>query len=229
MALISLVLSTSAASAQTYLIPTIHSLHKSNRNYSYDSLRTVIKRLNPEVIAVEIRAIDLTSDSLYLASNYPLEMRAMKNWFPKAAIAGIDWLGPELEGRPIPPNYWREQSEIKKLEVAKSQDPLYAQNALKCTGIQQKRVAGLRSATLRQIVTGQDTPLTKAFYKCQDEVFAGSAHMKVLDFYRERDRKILENINKVIAENKGKRIVILLGADHFAMLRDKFPNTVKYN
>src|SRR5687768_9829702 len=115
-AVATLVLATAFAQTRVYVIPVLHGMHKTNPLYSYDSVQAIVKRLNPDVIAVEIRAEDIDSDTAYLKQNYPLEMWMMPYWFPGATIAGFDWLGDELAGKPIPARYWKDHSRIKALQ-----------------------------------------------------------------------------------------------------------------
>ncbi|HYK54919.1 MAG TPA: hypothetical protein VEV15_00445, partial [Flavisolibacter sp.] len=69
------------AQTKVCLIPTLHGLHKTNKLYNYDSLKATVARLHPDVIAVEIRAEDVASDTAYLKKNYPYEMWMMRYWF----------------------------------------------------------------------------------------------------------------------------------------------------
>ena len=93
-------LATAFAQTRVYVIPVLHGMHKTNQQYTYDSIRAMVERLNPDVIAVEIRAEDIDSDTAYLKQNYPLEMWMMRYWFPSATIAGFDWLGKDLAANP---------------------------------------------------------------------------------------------------------------------------------
>lgn len=114
------------------IIPTMHKLHVVNVIYNYDSLREIIAELEPTLIAVEMRNEDLKSDSNYLKRNYPYEMWMMKYWFPNAKIVGFDWLGSDLEGRQIPENYWKEQSDIKKWERLLAEDTSFTSKIEEC-------------------------------------------------------------------------------------------------
>jgi hypothetical protein len=209
---------------KVFFIPSIHGLHKINPNYSYDSLRHVIERLNPDVIAVELRPEDVDADSSYLKKNYPLEMRMMRYWFPKAKIAGFDWLGSDIEGRPIPDNYWRDHSPIKKYEKALEDDKPVSAKSGHCDALQQKRLALLKSLTLKQLLESEDAKLTRDFYDCFGAALKGSIHQRVPDFYDARNVRLLANIRQIISDNSGKRVIIITGDDHYVLLKDKFPH-----
>lgn len=83
------------------IISTIQGAHKTNPNYSYDSLFLFIERYNPDIIGVEIRSEDLDSSTTYLRKNYPFEIYECFRKYPEKTIVGFDWLGNDLEGRAI--------------------------------------------------------------------------------------------------------------------------------
>ena len=204
-----------------HFIPTIHSLHNLNARYNYDSLKKIVAALKPDIIAVEIRPEDINQDSSYLKRNYPYEMRMMQYWFPKAAILGFDWLGEDIEGKMIPANYWKEISPIKKFERALDADSVYSAKCQACDSFSTRRMEILKNYSLKEILVSEDAALTKAFYSCLETNLAGSTHKRVLRFYDLRNARILENINRIISENKGKTIVILTGDDHYVLLKFK--------
>ncbi|WP_207433556.1 hypothetical protein [Sabulibacter ruber] len=213
--------SCSAVKTKAYFIPTLHSLHKTNQNYSYDSLRALVARLNPDIIAVEIRPEDMGEDSSYLKQNYPFEMRMMRYWFPNAALKGFDWLGSDIEGKLIPANYWKEISAIKQWEKAKNADSVYSKRSAACSPLSNERTQLLQRLSLQELLSSKDAELTRQFYQCLSEALKGSIHERVLNFYDQRNEKILVNLKQILRENKGKRIVILTGDDHYILLQDK--------
>ena len=212
------------AQSNVYLIPTLHGLHNVNKHYSYDSLRQIISILNPEIIAVEMRPEDIDEDSIYLAGNYPLEMRMMKYWFPETKVVGFDWLGADIEGRLIPSNYWKEISSIKKFERELQHDSIYQNIISNCDTFTRERLSLLQTLSLHDLLSSKDSLLTVGYYQCLEEMLKDSVHERVLTFYTLRNEKMLQNINKIIREHKKKRIVILTGDDHYIYLKNKFKN-----
>ncbi|MFZ1369253.1 MAG: DUF5694 domain-containing protein [Ferruginibacter sp.] len=215
-------------SGRVYFIPTIHGLHKANNKYNYDSLKQIVSSLDPDIIAVEIRAEDIAQDSVYLSKNYPYEMRMMRSWFPEAIVLGFDWLGNDIEGKLIPANYWSEVSSIKKYEKELNADSLFTKQTSECDTFTKQRLEILKTYSLKDILKSNDSVLTKQFYNCLDKKLKGSIHERVLQFYDLRNSKLLENIKRIIAENKHKRIVILTGDDHFVFLKDQFQSEPLY-
>lgn len=207
-----------------YFIPTLHGIHKVNENYTYDSLKQIISRINPDLIAVEIRQEDIARDSAYLGKNYPYEMRMMKYWFPGTPIVGFDWLGHDIEGKSIPDNYWKEISAVKKMERDLNADSVFAEKCTTCDTFKIQRIELLKNLSLQEILKSRDSLLTKQFYECLAEQLKGSKYEQLLTFYDTRNDKILANIKNIIMMNKYKRIVIVTGDDHYIYLKDKFPH-----
>lgn len=214
--------------ADVYLIPVLHGLHKTNPHYNYESLRAVIDSLNPEIIAVELRPEDITQDTMYLKRNYPKEMWMMQYWFPEKEIAGIDWLGPDIEGTPIPEKYWSETAEIKNLERKLAADSLYNHKIQQCYTFQEKRMRLLKNLSLIDLLKSHEAALTLQQYACYEETLHGSPYEGITAFYLKRNQKLLENIETLRHANPTKTIVVLTGADHYAWLLDKLAHKPLY-
>lgn len=201
------------------LLPALHRLHLTNKNYSYDSLQRVIRRFHPDIIAIEMRPEDLKMDTFYLQKNYPYEMIMMRYWFPKTDIIGIDWVGNDIEGQRIPPNYWKEISMIKQYERTLQQDTVYARKCKACDSLNTERMLLLQSLSLKQLLRSNDSMLTTRYYECMADQLRGSIHERMLDFYDERNGEILKNVKTILRQHKKKRIVILTGDDHYIFLK----------
>lgn len=210
------------ASGQTKLslVPTIHGLHKENHLYSYDSIRAVVTRLRPDVIVVELRSIDISADTNYLKKNYPYEMWMMRYWFPGKIIEGFDWLGSDLEGKPIPERYWQEHSGIKKLERQLAEDSLWSKRFDSCRHYTEERLAILKNKSLEGILKSADAELIRNYYGCMEQQLKGSVYEQLSRFYSERNRQMQTAISALIRKHQGKRMVILTGDDHYPYLLD---------
>ncbi|OFX90128.1 MAG: hypothetical protein A2W99_17560 [Bacteroidetes bacterium GWF2_33_16] len=212
---------TGFAQTKVYLIPTLHSLHKINNNYSYDSLKSIINRINPDIIAVEIRESDISADTSYLKKNYPYEMWMMPRWFSSTKIEGFDWLGDDIEGNPIPQNYWKEISAIKKCEKALSIDSIYTASISKCDSFANARLEILKTFSLKEILESDDATLCNKYYDCYSELLSGTDYELIPQLNKKRNEKILFNINELVKKYNGKIIVIITGDDHYVYLKDK--------
>lgn len=208
--------------SNVYFIPTLHGYHKLNTLYNYDTLKAVITRLNPDVIAVEIRQSDIDMDSNYLKKNYPYEMRMMRYWFPSTEVVGFDWLGEDIEGKQIPVNYWKEVSAIKKMEKAFDQDSLMIAKTKDCFARSIERDSLLQKLSLQELIRSDDATIVNHQYKCLEEKLKNSPYEEMTKFYTRRNEKILGNIHALTKKYNGKRIVIITGDDHFVALKDRF-------
>lgn len=212
---------------EVYFIPTIHKFHQTNPNYSYDSLKTIVAELNPDIIAVEIRPEDLGQDLTYLSKSYPDEMIMMSSWFPDIKIVGFDWHGEDFEGKLIPDNY-ENIHPLKLLEQQLNQDSLYKDRVALCDAHTEERMNIINTSTLRQLLESADGEIVKEYYHCLEVQFKGTPYEYLYKFSMERDEYILANINNIIKENPDKRIVILTGDDHYQMLKDTLEHTSIY-
>lgn len=210
----------SAKTGKVYVFPTLHRLHQQNTNYTYDSLKAAITRIRPDIIAIEIRPEDISADSNYLRNNYPYEMWMMRYWFPSVQIAGIDWLGEDIAGKVIPPDYWKNRSFIKKLERELDDDSLYQASLKICDTSFVRRMDLLKGATMQGLMKSKYDFFTKQFYSCHAEKLKGSRYEYVPYFYEKRNYKLSQNCITLIRSNADKTIIILTGADHWGYIRD---------
>jgi hypothetical protein len=204
---------------EIFIVPALHHIHKINTNYNYDSLKTIVKRLKPDVLLVGIRPEDIAMDTAYLKRNYPIEMWAMKLWFPNHIIEGIDWLGKDIAGKPIPNNYWKDFSLLKKWEKALEMDTAMQKNLLNCESFAAERIPTLKEGTFLEIVNGDDEKNSLSYYQCLERIFFGTIHSRLSDFYKQRNISLAENIVKSINENGKGRYVIVIGADHIPFIK----------
>ncbi len=215
------------------VVATMHGAHADNPRYSYDDLYALVDRFEPDLVAVEIRAEDMARGDAYLSRNYPLEMRQLAARHAGHA-AGIDWLGEELEGRPVPPDYWREQSEIKRLERQLAQETELKSPAMDAAGARQ--LAILESATAATLNDGGYDRASADYYAAFARMVDGTAYQRLSDFYAERDRRIADNAGRLVAEMLSRdrqpgRAVFVVGADHrgplAAALKRRFGNAIE--
>jgi len=214
-----LIQATAFSQTTIYLIPALHGLHKTNVRYNYDSVRSTIQRINPDVIAVEIRNEDITADTAYLKQNYPFEMWMMRHWFPTTTIEGFDWLGTELEGKPIPNRYWQDHSRIKALQTLLNLDTAYSRKLAGCKLYTDQRLAIMNNSTLKGLLLSNDAILIKEYYDCLTQQLRGSEYEELTTFYDTRNQQMMQRLQAILTLHPGKRIVVLTGDDHVPYLR----------
>jgi hypothetical protein len=213
-----LMLTQTNAQSKVYLLPTLHGLHKTNTNYTYDSLKQTIARINPDVVAVEMRSEDIGADTNYLKKNYPYEMWMMRYWFNNKNIAGFDWIGADIEGKPIPERYWQDVSRPKYLQRKLNIDSVYTAKLTGCQFYTEERLNILKTLSLKGILTSNDAILTKEYYNCLDLQLQNSDYEELTQFYTTRNNKMKENISFLLQQHPNKTIVIVTGADHYPYL-----------
>src|SRR5262249_11710043 len=126
---------------------------------------------------------------------------------------GFDWLGDDVAGKAVPPDWWAKGSPIKALERASDDDPSVNNDAaMNAISAQEKQI--LASATAVSMNDGRYDALNDAYYARMAVLYAGTKYDVLPRFYAERDFQIALNIAAAIKAHPGANIVILTGADH---------------
>lgn len=201
---------------EVMVVATMHSAHADNPRYSYGDLYALVESFDPDILGVEIRAEDLDLGEDYLAANYPLEMRELARRYGKRTV-GIDWLGADLEGRPVPEDYWRDQSEITRLQREFAEEGQLSSPALDAA--KSRQAAILETATAASLNDGRYDLASADYYAALERLVAGTRYSALSDFYAERDRRIAGNAVAAIARlrnagRSGGRVLFVVGADH---------------
>ena len=219
--------------SEVIIISTIHSAHKINPNYSYDSLFAFIEKFDPEVIGIEIRKEDIDSSQDYLKRNYPYEMYECISKYSSKEVVGLDWLGEDIKGKAIPENYWNEESQIKGLQQKLSADSVMLKRLTVTNVIQEEKVKIALSASLYELNDGRYDLINQIYYEQLELLLKDTPYEDLTDFYQKRDEKIATNILEVINNNEGKKMIFLVGADHrcftLKKVREAFNDTILLN
>ncbi|WP_299703445.1 hypothetical protein [uncultured Pontibacter sp.] len=207
------------APTQVMLLATLHGLHKSNPNYTYDKVYELIRRYNPDVIGVEIRPEDIGKDTTYLKQMYPLEMRQITVLFPKEKVYGVDWYGEEAAGQLLPADAFKggnkQLTEIKQLERGLNTDTTLSSRMKLIAVFPQKMVELASTSTPAQFNnSGHYDLVVELFYNQMDIMLQGTPYEAYAQFNRRRDEHIGRNIVSLIKENPGKKLIFVLGANH---------------
>ncbi len=214
-AVFSLLYATAFSQNSVYLIPTLHQLHQTNTHYNYDSLRAIVARLKPEVIAVQIRNEDIREDSAYLKRHYAYEMWMTRYWFPDTELRGFDWLGNDIAGKRIPDNYWRDQSPVKRMEILLSIDTTMKNKVAACQLYAEQRRNILQSGSLKDIYNSPDAILTRSYFDCLRGQLQGTNYATLTEHRNQRTMAMQQQVDSIIKQHPGKTIVILIGNDYY--------------
>lgn len=104
-----------AQDTKVYIFGSLHRAHTTNANYTYQNLYDTIASINPDVIGIEIRAADISRDTSYLKTFYPLEMIQLSINNRTKKIYGFDWLG-EITDKELLSSAYFNGLEVKKLQ-----------------------------------------------------------------------------------------------------------------
>lgn len=211
------------------VMPSLHALHKVNPNYSYKDLFEVIGNFDPEVIGVEIRPEDIKQSNEYLDPFYPDEMIMVKDSFPEITY-GIDFYGKAAEGKLLKKEFAKDTlNELGRFFQAQhriNRDSLVitAEKQLGIPGIQEKQKNIGLSYSPQQMINGDYDRLTEKFYRLEDSLLLAHGYEKYVNFNAGRDLRITLNAIELIQQNKGKSVLIIVGANHRNRLVDSLEN-----
>lgn len=209
-----------AQKTELLILPTIHGGHYKNPNYNFEHIRHIIQNFKPDIIAVEIRPEDMNQDTTYLRRFYNPEMILFKNSFPEAQKAGIDNMGADMKGKPLPFNLAQDTLNEwgkflltnKKLMRDSSIIKARTESGMVAIKLKQGKMMGTLRAS--ELMTGAYDLLTEEYTNTQTRVLAHTPYSYFDKFNVWRDTQIANNIKSLALKNPGKRIIVLTGANH---------------
>lgn len=209
-----------AQKTELLILPTIHAGHKNNKNYTFQHIRNIIKNFNPDIIGLEIRPEDMDRDTNYLKTFYNPEMILFRNEFSGIKKIGIDFMGSDFEGMALPENFMKENiGEFGKFR-ATNQKLMLDSNIVNArikeglTSIGKTRSEMLGTLSANQLMDGKYDLLTENFTEIQTKILKNTSYQFYDNFQIARDQRIADNIKSIALKNKGKRIIVLTGANH---------------
>jgi hypothetical protein len=197
-------------------IASMHQIHKDHPTFNYNALFHIVDDFHPDYVGVEIRPEDIDTDTIYLEQNYPYEMIELSKRYGDGQCFGFDWLGEDIDGQPIPSNYWKEISAYKRLERELSEDVGF--NSDELDGLFEQQMDIAKSATPAALLDGRYDAVTKRYYQIGDALLRGTKYELISKFRHNRDLKISQNIVNFIHKHPGTRIALVMGANHHAFV-----------
>ena len=192
---------------QVLVVGTIHGSHENNPNYSYMDLYKILEKFHPDAICVEIRPKDFRRQS-YL---YEMMMASMYGLNRNLNVYPIDWWssGNDRAARQAfekTPEYKVKLAQWEKLVAANK----IMQDFIKKYG--DMNTIWKTNKSGYEFFNGEEyNRYIEQMYKINVEVF-GDGPMNLS--YLTRNGKMMELINRALAENRGKLVVILTGCEH---------------
>lgn len=194
------------------ILGVIHSFHKYNKNYTYEDVFKAVENFKPDVIGIEIRPEDINEDRNYLTKYYPYEMIEVKSRFEdKCEIYGFDCFFEKCEGKLL----WDGVFDDKiKLENNFQNDNEYEKERMVLEVNDTMRLNMVSNFNVSEMNDGRYDMVCSLYYKQLKILLNGSPYEELSNIYENRDRYIDNNIINIIKGNIGKRILLLMGADH---------------
>jgi len=145
-------------------------------------------------------------------------------------VSGIDWLGNDIAGKAIAPNYWKEISPVKLLLKQLDQDSLMNEKLSILETLNEEKYNLVKICNIKEINDGRYDSINRLYYKKLAELLKNTPYQTISDFYTQRDEKIAQNITQIIQDNPGKKMLFLVGADHrsysLETIENKFGNSI---
>lgn len=198
---------------EVVVISSLHAAHKGHPFYDYETLYALIESYNPDYVGVEIRPEDMHSDQAYLSKNYPKEMVKIAQGYKEKSF-GFDWLGEEIEGVPIPENYWKNMKYKKLLNDMDRDEQFLTRMPEEIAKLQAQQSDLISKATPSLLNNGRYGDLARKIDQLQIKWYRGTQYEYLAWFNAQRDKHIGQNINSFIEQHSKKRIVLVMGADH---------------
>jgi hypothetical protein len=200
------------ARAEVIVLSTLHQLHGKTRGYSFDTLTEIIEWLEPNILAVELTPADLAS-----RREQGTKQEYQRSVFP--LLEENDYAAIALE--PAPPLYDELVGMLRQSqqELANSSPEnaalfdVYVTTLFEYLGEYWDSPVAVNS-------TASDM-LFESKHRFQSKIF-GPVEATVWERWNEY---FLQQILTAAADNPGKRIVVLVGAEHAYWLRSRLDSS----
>lgn len=195
-----------AAPAEVVVLATLHQLHGEIEGYSFDDLSTLIERLEPDVLAVELTPADLASR----------RDQAIKQEYPRVVFPLLDrhaWETVPLE--PPPPLYDELVGLFRGASAdLRDNDPSRAETFDLYLG-KLYEVLLERWTSAAAVNSGETDALFEAKHRFQSALL-GRDEARAWEAW---NAHFLARILDAAERHRGRRIVVLVGAEHGYWLR----------
>ena len=212
--------------SKVMVVPTIHGAHERNTNYTYEDLFALIRKYDPDVIGIEIRPEDMQENNDYLDPFYPAEMMMVKDSFPDKVV-GLDFYGESVRGKLMDPDkitdtttelgrFIQVQREMASDSILQEQ---YRKTDIPKLAEEQRRMA--LNYSVNEFMKGEYDSITERYYRILDSLLKNTAYEQgFTELNTQRDVEITRNSLKLVRNNPGEKVLILVGANHRSRLVD---------
>ena len=199
------------AAAEVIVLSTLHQLHDTTPGYSFDDLSRIIERLRPDVLAVELTAEDLAS-----RREQPVKQEYQRSVFP--LLDRHDYALVPLE--PPQPLYGelvgllrRAQADLQEKQPARAESfQVYMTSLFELLAERWRSAADVNS------------PVTDALFESKHRFQAALFGPDESRAWEGWNQHFLDQVLAAARANPGKRILVLVGAEHAYWLRRELGN-----
>lgn len=197
---------TRSESTQVLVVGTIHGGHRTNLNYSHEHLAQILATYDPDAICVEIRPKD------FRHVPYLTEMVAATIYGSTHGkrVYAIDWWDEQTNARSQRDSLMKTADYVEKHSM---EEALVAANTLIRTF--EEKHGDWQSYTRTGsyvFFNGEEyNDYIAEGYRISMEVW-GDSPMNL--YYRTRNDRMLDLIRDAIRENRGRKVIVLTGAEH---------------
>jgi hypothetical protein len=195
-----------ARPAEVVVLATLHQFHAEIRAYSFETLSSVIERLKPDVLAVELTDADLRSRREQQTKvEYP---RSVFPLLDRKGYAAVALEPPEPKFSQLVQRFRRAGQELRATAPDRAaafgtyQEALYAMLFERWTSVE-------------AVNSVETDALLEAKHRYQEALF-GAEEVEAWEGWNQH---FLEQILRASAEHRGQRIVVLVGVEHAYWLR----------
>lgn len=201
---------------EVIVLSTLHQFHSTNTKYSFETLAKTIERINPDVLAVELTPNDLESrreqkvKTEYVRSVFPL---IDKHKYKTVALEPNEPLYSELINLLKESNKENQENFPQKVEAFTTYSNAVYDYLFKYW------------TSIEAVNSSETDALFEVKHNFQNSLF-GEKEAKV---WNDWNSYFLKQIKDSAAKNKGKRILVLVGAEHSYWLRKNLQNDPEIN
>lgn len=199
-----------------YILGTIHATHESNPYYGFQHILEEVKKFNPDILCLEIRAQDMKEENSYLREYYPPEMVLLKEKYEnQIPVLGFDWRGKDIENKRIGEKI-SDNNDIFKLM---QKDEYVYKLIMKRKALMNPffNSCTLESCQSEYMIYND---MIKPVENQLDDYLCEHGYHELVNYNNDRDIKINKNLEILISKNDKKRIMIVTGISHKAKIEE---------
>lgn len=195
------------APTEVFVLATLYHRHAATPAYSHDSLRQIVRRIDPQVLVLDVSPEELRSETVAPSkAEYP---EVIFPWLRANPL-------PVYPGEPDEPAFTQIVSQLgADLQRFRAEDPERAQVDKAFNDAAYAALAQLWTspAAVNSAVTDQVLHARRVY---QDQVTGAG----VANAWRRWNAHALQVVHRALAEHPGKRLLVLLGVENCGPLRN---------